>query len=60
MKNEKAEPVLTMPASGIDPDWRERIELAKRVHKENKKLRQGKPITFRMSRPLKLGDGYNG
>lgn len=56
---EKAEPVLTMPASGIDPDWRERIELAKRTYKEGKKLREGKPITLRRSRPLNLGDGYN-
>lgn len=54
---EKAEPALAMPASGIDPDWRERIELAKRAYEEGKKLREGKPITFRMSRPLNLGDG---
>lgn len=58
--NEIAEPVLAMPASGIDPDWRERIELAKRTYKEGKKLREGKPITLRRSRPMKLGDGYNG
>lgn len=56
---EKADPALAMPASGIDPDWRERIELAKRAYKEGKKLREGKPLTFRMSRPLKLGDGSN-
>ena len=56
---EKAEPVLTMPASGIDPDWRERIELAKRIYKESKKLREGKPITFPIYRPLDLGKGYN-
>ena len=58
--NETAESVLAMPASGIDPDWRERIELAKQAYEYGKKLREGKPITFRMSRPLKLGDGYNG
>ena len=57
---EKAEPVLTMPASGIDPDWRERIELAKQAYEYGKKLREGKPITFPIYRPLKLGDGYNG
>ena len=56
---EKAEPVLAMPASGIDPDWRERIELAKQAYEYGKKLREGKPMTFPMSRPLKLGDGYN-
>lgn len=54
---ESVEPALTMPAMGIDPDWRERIALAKRAYEEGKKLREGKPITFRMSRPLSLGDG---
>lgn len=54
---ESVEPALTMPATGIDPDWRERIDLAKRAYEEGKKLREGKPITFRMSRPLNLGDG---
>lgn len=56
---EKAEPVLAMPASGIDPDWRERIELAKRAYEEGKKLREGRPSTFPISRPLNLGDGYD-
>ena len=56
---EKAESVLAMPASGIDPDWRDRIEIAKREYEESKKLRKGKLITFPMYRPLKLGDGYN-
>lgn len=54
---ELAEPALAPPAHGIDPDWRERIELARRAHAEGKKLREGKPITFRMSQPLSLGDG---
>ena len=56
---EKAELVLAMPASGIDPDWRERIELAKRAYEDGKKLREGKPITFPIFRPLDLGDGSN-
>ena len=56
---EKAEPVLTMPASGIDPDWRERIELAKRAYEDGKKLREGKPITFPIYHPLDLGKGNN-
>ena len=56
---EKAESVLAMPASGFDPDWRERIELAKQAYEYGKKLRKGKPITFRMSRPLILRDGYD-
>ena len=54
---ESREPALTMPATGIDPDWRERIELAKRAHEDGKKLREGKPITFQMSRPLNQGNG---
>ena len=54
---ESMEPALTMPAASIDPDWRERIDLAKRAYAEGKKLREGKPITFRMSQPLSLGDG---
>lgn len=58
--NETAESVLAMPVSGIDPDWRERIEFAKREYEESKKLREGKPLTFPIYRPLKLGDGYNG
>lgn len=57
--NETAESVLAMPASGIDPDWRERIELAKQAYEYGKKLREGKPITFPIYRPLKLGDGSN-
>ena len=56
---ESAEPALAMPVTGIDPDWRERIDLAKRAYKEGKKLREGKPIMFRMSQPLSLGDGPN-
>lgn len=56
---EGMEPALTVPTTGIDPDWRERIELAKRAYEEGKKLREGKPITFRMSQPLSLGDGPN-
>lgn len=57
---ERVEPALTAPKAGIDPDWRERIDIAKRAYEEGKKLREGKPITFRMSRPLSLGDGPNG
>ena len=56
---ESTKPALTMPATGIDPDWRERIDLAKRAYEEGKELRKGKPITFRMSQPLSLGDGPN-
>ena len=56
---ESVESVLTVPATGIDPDWRERIDLAKRAYQDGKKLREGKPITFRMSQPLNLGDGPN-
>lgn len=52
---ESTKPALTMPATGIDPDWRERIDLAKRAYQDGKKLREGKPILFRTSRPLNLG-----
>ena len=55
--NESAGPALAMPVAGIDPDWRERIELAKRAYEDGKKLREGKPITFRMSRCISLSDG---
>ena len=57
---ERVEPALAAPASGIDPDWRERIELARQAYAEGKKMREGKPITFRMSQPLSLGDGSIG
>lgn len=49
---EDATPALAAPVLGIDPDWRERIELAKRAYQDGKKLREGKPITFRVDRPL--------
>lgn len=57
--SELVEPALATPAAGIDPDWRERIDLAKRAYEEGKKQREGKPITFRMSRPLSLGKGLD-
>lgn len=50
-----AEPVLTTPVR-IDPDWIERIALAKQAYQDGKKLRKGKPILFRTSGPLRLGD----
>ena len=49
---ESAKPALAAPVLGIDPDWRERIELAKRAYQDGKKLREGKPITFRANHPL--------
>ena len=50
-----AEPVPTTPVR-IDPDWIERIALAKQAYQDGKKLREGKPILFRTSRALDLGD----
>ena len=50
-----AESVLTMPVH-IDPDWIERIALAKQAYQDGKKLREGKPILFRTSWPLRLDD----
>ena len=52
---ESTEPMLTMPVR-IDPDWIERVALAKQAHQDGKKLRKGKPILFRTSWPLRLGD----
>ena len=54
---ESIESVLTVPVTSIDPDWRERIYLAKLAYQDGKKLREGKPIMFRMSRPLSLDNG---
>ena len=50
------EPALEAPTLGYDPDWRRKIEIAKRAREDGKKLRKGKPITFRTSRPIKFGD----
>lgn len=52
---ESVESVLTAPATDIDPDWRERIDIAKRARQDGKKLREGKPITFRTTQPLRPG-----
>ena len=37
---------LGHPPTSIDPDWRERIEFAKRVREETRKARGDKPSTF--------------
>ena len=55
----RAVPVLTTPVR-IDPDWIERIALAKQAYQDGKKLREGKPFLFRTSRALRLGDGPHG
>ena len=39
------------PPPGIDPDWREKIETAKRVREETRLARRGKPATFDMEGP---------
>ena len=43
--------VLGRPSATIDPDWRERIEIAKRVRDETRKARGDKPSTFDMRGP---------
>lgn len=44
------------PPPGIDPDWREKIETAKRVREETRQARRGKPATFDMrGRPIRVG-----
>ncbi len=57
--NEGVATALARSVTDIDSDWRERIELAKRAYEDGKELREGKPITFRVARPLILGDGSN-
>lgn len=44
-------PALGDPPTSIDPDWRERIELAKRVREETRKARGDKPSTFDLQGP---------
>ena len=48
---ENVSSALTVPATGIDPDWRERIELARRAYEEGKKLREGKPSRSELTGP---------
>ena len=52
------ESALTTPVR-FDPDWIERIALAKQAYQDGKKLREGKPILFRTSWPLGLRDSLN-
>lgn len=44
-------PALGHPPTSIDPDWRERIEFAKRVREETRKARGDKPATFDLQGP---------
>ena len=39
------------PPPGIDPDWREKIETAKRIREETRQARRGKPATFDLEGP---------
>ena len=50
---ESVKSVLPIPA-GIDPDWRERIDFAKRAHQTARAARR-QPIMF--THALRLGDG---
>lgn len=43
-----------MPVFDHDSDWNARIARAKEARIEGKKAREGKPITFRMTRKLKI------
>lgn len=47
----KSSPVLSPPLPGIDPDWRERIEIAKRFRDETRKARGNKSSTLDMQGP---------
>ena len=41
------------PPSGYDPDWRERIEIAKQAREHARKARGDRPATFdKRSRPI--------
>lgn len=42
---------LSAPPPSIDPDWRERIEIAKQVREETRKARANKPSTFDLRGP---------
>lgn len=44
-------PALSPPPPSIDPDWRERIEIAKQVREETRKARANKPSTFDLRGP---------
>ena len=47
----RSSPALIPPPPGIDPDWRERIEIAKRCREETRKARGNKSSTFDMHGP---------
>lgn len=38
------------PPSGYDPDWRERIEIARQARDQARKARGDQPVTFEKSR----------
>ena len=40
------QPPAVSPPSGIDPDWRERIEIAKQAREQARKARGDRPATF--------------
>lgn len=42
------------PLPWYDPDWREKIERAKREREEARKARKGKPIVFSTEYPPRL------
>ena len=39
-------PITPPRATEYDPDWQERIRIAKQAHEEARKAREGKPATF--------------
>ena len=42
---------LSPPPPNTDLDWRERIEIAKRIREETKKARSSRPSTFNVGGP---------
>ncbi len=43
----KAMPVIGPPPEGIDSDWETKVAIAKKVMKEAREARRGKPTTFK-------------
>lgn len=49
-------PALASAPPGLDPDWRQRIRIAKEVRAETRKARGDKPSTFDMrGHPIRFG-----
>lgn len=43
-------PPVVSPPHGYDPDWRERIEIARQARDQARKARRDQPVTFDRTR----------